>query len=256
MTDFILAMETRVKTDQAKAALDGVKTELAAVGTAAKAASVDGAKIGSALQQGANQAEKAVSALASEVLGVETAAKGASPQLAAFGREMTAVGTGSALGGNGARMLAMQLSQVGQQTMATGNFVQALAIQLPDIGLAFGAVGTAVGLLAGVALPVLMSAFGGTSGTAKTLDEGLSELLTSISDYERFSKQAAESTVELGLKFGDFAGQVRGFSEYMRGVSLGKSLDDMKATIEPLKGGLSETTAAMPSRSSAWEASS
>lgn len=321
MTDFILAMEARVKADQAKAALAGVKTDITAVGTAAKEASVDSAKIGPALENGARgaspavqalqkellsladavrataadsaaidakltpaaisakrafeglnasidplyassmrynqalsvidaalrenvisekQAERAAAAVAAQFLGVEAAAKGASPHVATLGREMAGVGTGSALGGNGARMMAMQLSQVGQQTMATGNFVQALAIQLPDIGLAFGAVGTAVGLLAGVALPVLMSAFGGTSGTAATLDEGLSELLTSISDYERFSKQAAESTVELGLKFGDFAGQVRGFSEYMRGVSLGKSLDDMKTTIEPLKGGLAD----------------
>lgn len=321
MTDFILAMEARVKADQAKAALAGVKTDITAVGTAAKEASVDSAKIGPALENGARgaspavqalqkellsladavrataadsaaidakltpaaisakrafeglnasidplyassmrynqalsvidaalrenvisekQAERAAAAVASQFLGVEAAAKGASPHVATLGREMAGVGTGSALGGNGARMMAMQLSQVGQQTMATGNFVQALAIQLPDIGLAFGAVGTAVGLLAGVALPVLMSAFGGTSGTAATLDEGLSELLTSISDYERFSKQAAESTVELGLKFGDFAGQVRGFSEYMRGVTLGKSLDEMKATIDPLKGGLAD----------------
>ena len=321
MTDFILAMEARVKADQAKAALAGVKTDITAVGTAAKEASVDSAKIGPALENGARgaspavqalqkellsladavrataadsaaidakltpaaisakrafeglnasidplyassmrynqalsvidaalrenvisekQAERAAAAVAAQFLGVEAAAKGASPHVATLGREMAEVGTGSALGGNGARMMAMQLSQVGQQTMATGNFVQALAIQLPDIGLAFGAVGTAVGLLAGVALPVLMSAFGGTSGTAKTLDEGLSELLTSISDYERFSKQAAESTVELGLKFGDFAGQVRGFSEYMRDVTLGKSLDEMKATIDPLKGGLAD----------------
>lgn len=326
MTDFILAMETRVKTDQAKAAFAAVKADIAAVGTSAKEASVDSAKIGPAIENGARgaspavqalqkellsladavrataadsaaidakltpaaisakrafeglnasidplyassmrynqalsvidaalrenvisekQAERAAAAVAAQFLGVEAAAKGASPHVATLGREMAGVGTGSTLGGNGARMMAMQLSQVGQQTMATGNFVQALAIQLPDIGLAFGAVGTAVGLLAGVALPVLMSAFGGTSGTAATLDEGLSELLTSISDYERFSKQAAESTVELGLKFGDFAGQVRGFSEYMRGVSLGKSLDDMKATIEPLKGGLSEVVTQM-----------
>ena len=75
----------------------------------------------------------------------------------------------AASGGNLAytmRGVSQQLSQVGQQTMATGQFVQALAIQLPDIGVAFGAVGAAAGLLAGIALPMLVSAFSGVDDEA------------------------------------------------------------------------------------------
>lgn len=90
------------------------------------------------------------------------------------------------------RGMAQQLSQVGQQTMATGNFVQALAIQLPDMGLAFGAVGAAAGLLAGIALPMLMSAFGGTSEKAAALAAATKELTDATA---AFQLQAAAITL-------------------------------------------------------------
>ena len=90
------------------------------------------------------------------------------------------------------RGMAQQLSQVGQQTMATGQFVQALAIQLPDIGLAFGAVGAAAGLLAGIALPMLMAAFGGTSEKAAALTAATKELTEATA---AFRMQAAAITL-------------------------------------------------------------
>jgi len=93
---------------------------------------------------------------------------------------------------NTLRGAAQQLSQVGQQTMATGNFVQALAIQLPDLGLAFGAAGAAAGLLAGIALPLLMSAFGGASEKAAALAAATKELTDAT---EAFRLQAAAITL-------------------------------------------------------------
>ncbi|WP_426033338.1 hypothetical protein [Cypionkella sp. TWP1-2-1b2] len=159
MTDLIAAMELRVKNDQAKAALAATKGDLKAVGTAAAEASVQGAKLGPAIGAGARVA---------------------TPQVQVLKRELTEVHSGSMLAGNGARLFSQQLSQVGQQTMATGQFVQALAIQLPDIGIAFGAVGGAVGLLAGIALPLLMSALGGTDDKAKIADETLKTLTESL----------------------------------------------------------------------------
>lgn len=102
--------------------------------------------------------------------------------------------TGAAAAGSShmLRGVAQQLSQVGQQTMATGNFVQALAIQLPDLGLAFGAAGAAAGLLAGIALPLLMSAFGGASEKAAALAAATKELTDAT---EAFRLQAAAITL-------------------------------------------------------------
>jgi hypothetical protein len=101
--------------------------------------------------------------------------------------------SGAAAGmSNTLRGAAQQLSQVGQQTMATGNFVQALAIQLPDLGLAFGAAGAAAGLLAGIALPLLISAFGGASEKAAALAAATKELTDATA---AFRLQAAAITM-------------------------------------------------------------
>lgn len=252
--DMTAAMELRVKNDQAKAALAATKADLKGVGEAAKGASVEGAKVGPALADGADKARPAVDRLEKELADLRAQLAGVvasemdatartaamADQLARLEARLKATNSGANLAGGGMRAMGMQLSQVGQQTMASGNFIQALAIQLPDIGLAFGAVGTAAGLLAGIALPIVMSAFGGTADQGEALEKQLGALMSAMDDYDRYTKQSVASTAELSEKFGLFAEQVKGFSEYMAGVSLGKSLDEMKAMIDPIKGGLSE----------------
>ncbi|OYU38604.1 MAG: hypothetical protein CFE33_15030 [Pseudorhodobacter sp. PARRP1] len=251
--DMTAAMELRVKNDQAKAALAATKADLKGVGDAARGASVEGAKVGPALAGGATKATPAIAGLEGkleelkvELGSVVAAEKDAVAQTAALAAQaskleanLIASGNGAKASGGGMRMLTQQLSQVGQQTMASGNFVQALAIQLPDIGLAFGAVGTAAGLMAGVALPIVMSAFGGTADQGEALEKQLGALISAMDEYDRYTKQSVTSTVELSEKFGVFASQVKGFSEYMAGVALGKSLEEMSTTIDPLKAGLS-----------------
>jgi hypothetical protein len=107
------------------------------------------------------------------------------------------------------RGITQQLSQVGQQTMATGNFMQALAIQLPDIGLAFGAVGTAAGLLAGIALPMLASAFSSTADQAKPLVTSVEGLQDSVSNYIEAANAAKVPTSELAAEYGNLAVQAK-----------------------------------------------
>lgn len=86
------------------------------------------------------------------------------------------VAKGATIAGNNARMMAQQLSQVAQQASATGNLTQALAIQLPDMALGFGTVGIAAGVLASVALPMLVSWLGDTSAEATAATEALKAL--------------------------------------------------------------------------------
>lgn len=103
------------------------------------------------------------------------------------------------------RGVTQQLSQVGQQTMATGQFVQALAIQLPDIGLAFGTVGTAIGLVAGIALPMLASAFSSTSSEALPLEDRIDALSGAVSRYRDAATAARQPTDELTASYGSLA---------------------------------------------------
>ena len=137
------------------------------------------------------------------------------------------------------RGVSQQLSQVGQQTMATGNFVQALAIQLPDIGLAFGAVGTAVGLLAGVALPTLLSAFQGSSSSAAELENRLDRLSASVSAYKAAVDLANQSTDEMRIAYGDAAGAIDGTLQLLQQIAASdaqSAIDEMSQSLAELLG--------------------
>lgn len=140
----------------------------------------------------ATDLKAAVGSATSELGKVTAAADRANAGSARLATGLGNVGTASGNSANMMRGVAQQLSQVGQQTMATGNFVQALAIQLPDLGLAFGAAGAAAGLLAGIALPLLMSAFGGASEKAAALAAATKELTDAT---EAFRLQAAAITL-------------------------------------------------------------
>jgi hypothetical protein len=118
--------------------------------------------------------------------------------------------------------------------MATGQFVNALAIQLPDIGIAFGAAAGAAGLLAGVALPMVVNALFSVKEKSDAVGDAMGALAESFDDYKRYADVAALSTVDLTARFGSFADEVRGFSEYMAGVTLGQTFDDLKLAVTAL----------------------
>ena len=140
--------------------------------------------------------------------------------------EMTGATKGAGGFQNAARGVAQQLSQVGQQTMATGNFVQALAIQLPDLGLAFGAAGAAAGLLAGVALPVLMSAMGNTEEAAKQIKDAVEKSEAAISAMHQAAQDATQPMADLATRYGLAATEAKRF---LATVSEAKDLAAMEA---------------------------
>lgn len=142
------------------------------------------------------------------------------------------------------RGMAQQLSQVGQQTMATGNFVQALAIQLPDMGLAFGAVGAAAGLLAGIALPMLMAAFGGTGAEAKSLVDALDDMDDAVKSFTSASQAAGVPIADLTEKYGALAKEARFALEAMAGVDRLAALNAVSVAITAINANLLETVTA------------
>lgn len=190
------------------------------------------------LTAAAGRAEDATQdlAAASGKLNTSVGKVGAATKTAAQG--MGRVGAASVLAGNNTRMLTMQLSQVAQQASATGNVTQALAIQAADIGMVFGTIGTVVGVLATVALPSLVSAFIDTGSGAKRAQEAVDEFGNSIGLYRSFVKTATADTATLTEEFGKWAGQIREFSDFMAGLSLGKAMEDLETAIDPIAGKL------------------
>jgi len=190
------------------------------------------------LTAAAGRAEDATQdlAAASGKLNTSVGKVGAATKTAAQG--MGRVGAASVLAGNNTRMLSMQLSQVAQQASATGNVTQALAIQAADIGMVFGTIGTVAGVLATVALPSLVSAFIDTGSGAKRAQEAVDEFGDSIGLYRSYVKTATADTATLTEEFGKWAGQIREFSDFMAGLSLGKAMEDLRTAIDPIAGKL------------------
>lgn len=142
----------------------------------------------------AGDLKAAVAAANGDLAKLVAGAEAAGLKVSGLGTKFRGAGDGASSASNQMRGMAQQLSQVGQQTMATGQFVQALAIQLPDIGLAFGAIGAAAGLLTGIALPLLVSAFMDTGEKAAALADATKELAEATEAF-RVSAEA----ISLGI---------------------------------------------------------
>lgn len=221
-----VALIMKMDAGQAKTELRAVQGEVVKTGAAAKGLAAEAKGAGAAIDglrdQSGTTAEQ-LKALADAELAVARASTGLVGGL-------DKVQAGGFLAGNSARMFSQQLSQVGQQTMATGQFVNALAIQLPDIGIAFGAVGGVVGLLAGIALPLLVNAFGGTAEKAISMMEGIDALTESVKSYDLASKRARMSTAEMQAEFGTASPAIRTALIELANIEKIKAFDTLKAT--------------------------
>ena len=241
MTALTLSMIAKLEAGQAKTELRALQGEVVKTGAVTKSLGADAKGAGAGVDSLGDQSGLAAAKLKALADAELLAARASTGLIGSLGK----VQAGGFLAGNSARLFSQQLSQVGQQTMATGQFVNALAIQLPDIGIGFGAVGGAVGLLAGIALPLLVNAFSGSRTEALSAKDAVDEFSSSLDTYKSFVELSSTSTVQLTEKFGAFAGEVRGFAEYMKGVSLGQALTDMDTAIDPLKGRLADVVSTL-----------
>lgn len=121
-------------------------------------------------------------------------------------------GASALLASNRTRQVTQQLSQVAQQSVATGNVVQAFAIQAADIGLAFGTVGTIVGALAGIGIPLLATAFSELAGSASNAADQIDEIDRISSDAKDTIDILSLSVEELARQYGVAADRVVRFA--------------------------------------------
>ena len=166
----------------------------------------------------ASALKAAVAAAQGDLGKLAAAANAAGLKVTGLGNKFTGAGAAAGNFSNVARGAAQQLSQVGQQTMATGNFIQALAIQLPDLGLAFGAVGAAVGLVAGVALPLLIGALSGGSGGALSFADAMDAANAAMEDTDRLAGLVSGDIAAIGDAYGVLTPQIWSLIEAQRQV--------------------------------------
>ena len=121
------------------------------------------------------------------------------------GDAATKLGRGFTMPTNSARMLGQQLSQVAQQGAMTGNYLGALAVQLPDMALGFGNLAIAASIVATVAMPLIISAFGNGKTAAENMADANGRLGESLG---RLRSMADQSLSDIADMYGVVNGQV------------------------------------------------
>jgi len=230
-----------VKTRKFGTDMTGLYPAIDTTGTKAVALSVGLDKLGDeAVQTGAELARVGQNAVqtgnALAVAQTKTTAMGAS-----LGRLSSLSGNARAQIQNVGYNIADMAVQFDMGTKATTIFAQ----QGSQILGAFGPVGAILGAMAAITLPLLGAALSSGGAKAATLEDAMGRLGEALDAYEGYTAVASASTAELTEKFGEFAGQIRGFSDYMASVSLGRTFDELRGTIDLVKGPLAEVQAAM-----------
>jgi len=165
-----------------------------------------------------------------------------------FRTRLAGIGQAAARNTNAIRMVSLQLSQVGQMAMVSGDVVKALAIQLPDIGLAFGTVGTAVGLLAGIGLPMLYDALVGSGDAADDTSNRVADLADAYARLGTVSQATAEQIALYTVAaFGDASYAVQQLIDDLRELELMRikeflagAFDDAAPAIERYRQAMSD----------------
>lgn len=242
MTDMVAAFEIRARADQAKAEIAQVRGEIDKTGTAAEQASTKGKQLGPALVEPLRNLSPALAPVAPGIRKIGDELDNLPPKVLPVHAEFQNLGAAAGAAGTNvsymARQLAFQFNQMMQMGAVTGNYVQAIAIQIPDIASSFGFLGTIIGGVAGVSLPLLVSMFTSSSISGKELEKTIAATNEAFDAYARYAEIAAMETLELKENFHGFAAEVQGFAGYMKGLETSKALDGLSASIDPLKGKL------------------
>ena len=249
----LFSLLMKMDAGQAKTELRTLQTEMTKAGGAAKVLG-DGAK-------GAGTGIDVLGAKAGQAEAKLESVAAAQTRVAATAGQMQR-STQAAAGSVG--NLVANFNDVGMMIMAGQSPLQ-LAIQqgtqitqvLGPMGAA-GAVRAVGGALLSMLNPLNLVTLGVIGGgaamiqwltsaqdEAMSLEDAMGKLSKSMEAYQKFADLSATSTAELAKRFGDFAGQVKGFSEYMKGVSLGTVLTDMDAAIGPMKDSLGGVVVAL-----------
>jgi len=136
----------------------------------------------------------------------------------------------------------MQFSQVAQQAAAGGGVMRALTIQAADIGLAFGTVGTILGIVATVSMPLLIGMFSSAEEEAEGLSEALDEFAAALKRVDTAATIAQTPIEELRETYGEFAEAVQHASRVVAQAAVAQAMRDFDEVAVGLAGSMSSIT--------------
>lgn len=163
--------------------------------------------------------------------------KGATDGLARKGRQMQESAGQYRNLGFAAQNAAFQVGDFFVQVAGGTAPTRAFAQQLPQLLGGLGLIGALAGAAAAALIPLAGNLLS-TGEAGESAEKAVQTLGKSIDDYQRYIQVAAMTTAELTEKFGDFANEVRSFSEYMAGVALADTVDQLQGTVASIKGPL------------------
>lgn len=183
----------------------------------------------------------------------------ASQGLQNFQRASNSVTVGSNNFANSLTNVSFQVQDFAVQVASGQSALLAFAQQFPQLTGALGFAGKAglYGAVIGTAAAIgvsLYQAFGSAGEKAKSLDDIVGDMDESFSNLSTYLKISAEDTAVLSEKFGMFAGQIRGFNEYMAGIAIAESLERSGAVIDSLRVNLDAVATAFANVQSAQAA--
>lgn len=152
-----------------------------------------------------------------------------------------------------------QVQDFAVQVASGQEAIIAFAQQFPQLtsSLGFGGKVGLYGAVIGTAAAVgvaLYQALWDAEKEAKSLDDIVGDMDDSFSNLSTYLKISAEDTAVLSEKFGMFAGQIRGFNEYMAGIAIAESLERSGAVIDSLRVNLDAVATAFANVQSAQAA--
>lgn len=239
-----LAFEITAEGVAAQKALDTFVRKMRDVQGASKAAGQTGAQSAEQLAEAFDRLNTKVATLPNQFRQVGQGSQAALGSVANLTAQFNDIGVTLASGQSPFLIAIQQGTQISQifggqgvgAIMATlkGAFLSLLSpVSLLTIGLIAG----------GGALVQWLASAGEAEPTADNLAKTISTLTQALDSYNAYIATSAKSTAELTKQFGEFAAGIQGFQEFLAGIELGKALDANLASIDDLKGPLSQIAA-------------
>jgi len=122
----------------------------------------------------------------------------------------------------------MQFSQVAQQAAAGGGVMRALTIQAADIGLAFGTIGTVIGILATIAMPMIIGLFSDAGDEADRMGDALDTLTRRLNQASKAAEIGRTPIEELLKTYGAFAEQVQHTSRVVARAAVTQAMREFR----------------------------
>lgn len=138
---------------------------------------------------------------------------------------------------------AMQLGDFAIQMQAGTRWTTAFAQQGSQLALLIPGIGAAIGSLAAIGLPLLISAFSAAAGKGKTLDDIMGDLNASAGDLDSTLRDVLTPFAELQKQFGENAAKARELYDAMyamRQLQFAEALAAANTALTESLGGVTE----------------